>query len=222
MDPIEIEPLPDLPSRLDRVRQVAIDLQRVPDVWLAPLGSQISGVEWFILGAIKRTSSNAEGFCQLVEAKNTLAAAALLRLQLDTAMRVHGLDLTPSAEDAGELLWQKGLRYDRLQAKNGTKLKDVHLHDSLSKEYPWVSAVYQEASDYIHLSGEHMRGAITSEVNGMLFFRLDAKDGTRPDNFYFHLVDTFYMVADLTSKLIRKFAEDHPGPDVRKHGWRDR
>lgn len=203
------------------MRATAAELTRLPDVWLAPQGSEIAGVEWFILGAVKRTSSLVDGFATLLQWNNTLSAAALLRLRIDTAMRIHGLSLVKDAEAAGELL-MGGLRYDRLQDRSGAKLSDKLLHESLSKTYPWVTPSYTDASDFVHLSGRHMKESIGAEINGMIFFNLNGTEPARPPTYYFQLADTFNMAVDVTSELIWDFAGVNPGPKVRKHGWRDR
>lgn len=179
-----------------------------------------SGVEFFILGAVKRTSSLAVGFCAMVETKNTLCAAALLRLQIDTAMRVHGLSLVADASAAGEEL-MNGQSFDKLVSRDGEKLRDAVLHKSLSKKYQWVSKAYEDASGYVHLSGDHMKTAIGAKIGNMIFFHLDGTEPKRPEADYHHLADTFFIAIDLTAKLIREFAAAHPGPSCRPHGWRD-
>lgn len=218
---IELEELPDLASRLNRIKMKAEELAQFPDNWLHPLGSVVSDIEFFILGAVKRTSSLAEGFCAMVETKNTLSAAALLRLQIDTAMRVHGLSLVEDAEAAGEAL-MAGQQFNRLISRDGKRLRDAFLHECLSKKHPWVSKAYLDASSYVHLSGDHMKTSISATIGGMVFFNLRGTEPKRLDEQYYHLTDTFFVATDLTATVIKEFAAAHPGPTRRLHGWRDK
>ncbi len=205
---LNVEELPDLSSRIDRLRSAADELMRLPDHWLGALGSVISGVEWYLLGAVMRTSSLVDGFCQLVQTRNTLAAAALLRLQIDTAMRVHGLSLVANPIDAGERLMREE-RYDRLTTVEGTRLRDAVLHASLSQKHPWVSAVYAEASGHIHLSASHI-GTRVTRVGKRLFFNLRGIDDARSDEDYYFLVDYFFASVRLTGTVLRDFSDTLP------------
>jgi hypothetical protein len=68
------------------IEKITAVLSGMPNDHLGPQGTAIPDIEWYALGAIKKTASLSHAFCTLVRAKNTLSAAALVRLQLDTAM----------------------------------------------------------------------------------------------------------------------------------------
>jgi hypothetical protein len=94
----------NLDARLREIERVSGTLSRLPGTYLGPLGTSIADVEWFALAAIKKTVSLSHAFCALIRAKNALSAAALVRLQLDTAMRIFGLTLVDDPEAAGTRL----------------------------------------------------------------------------------------------------------------------
>lgn len=102
--PIELEELTDLPSRLTRIRAVADTLQDLPSRWLSPQGSEITGTEWFVLGAVKRTASLVDGFASLLQRNNTLSATALLRLQIDTELVVAVVQVEVGTDEGDELV----------------------------------------------------------------------------------------------------------------------
>lgn len=91
----------DIEYHLQEIEKITAVLSRMPSDHLGPQGTTIPDIEWYALGAIKKTASLSHAFCTLVRAKNTLSAAALVRLQLDTAMRMFGLTLVEDVEAAG-------------------------------------------------------------------------------------------------------------------------
>jgi hypothetical protein len=90
----------DIEHHLREIEKVAAALSLKPDTHLGPQSTAIPDIEWYALAAIKKTTSLSHAFCTLVRAKNTLSAAALVRLQLDTAMRMFGLTLVEDVENA--------------------------------------------------------------------------------------------------------------------------
>jgi hypothetical protein len=81
----------DLEAALKEIETSVGRLLEFPPKYIGPEGTIISDVHWYVLAAMKKTASLAHAFCTLVRAKNTLTAAALIRLQLDSGMRVFGL-----------------------------------------------------------------------------------------------------------------------------------
>lgn len=96
---IELPEVSDLVSRLDRIRSMALDIEHPPDETYAPQGRFLSDVEWFSLAATTKSTSNANAFEILVVARNTVAAAAVVRMQIEAAMRLFGLALVDDIED---------------------------------------------------------------------------------------------------------------------------
>lgn len=192
----------DLNTRLREIEIVAGELTKLPDKYLGPLGTAISDVEWFVLAAIKKTISLSHAFCTLIRAKNTLAAAALVRLQLDTAMRIFGLTLVDDMEAAGSRLMNDE-SYRKLKSRDNEPLTDAFLHRKLNETYPGLTEAYEDASSYVHLSGMHIKTGMWSQPGtATLFFHLFGTDEARPDDWFFGLVDSFDQATRLTADLI--------------------
>lgn len=94
------------------------------------------------------------GFCEMIEKKNFICAAPLVRLQLDNLIRFYAIWLVDDPHDlATEIL--KGKEIRKHKDRNGQKMTDKYLTEKLADEYPWIRRVYRETSGYIHLSSKH-------------------------------------------------------------------
>lgn len=120
-----------------------------------PFGHQ----DLYLLGIARRTLAQAKAFRQCVEDSNFLVAAALLRLQLDTVLRLYALYWVADPEAfAGRVF--AGEQIDRLKAADGQQMKDRYLIDKLKDRNPWVETVYKNTSGLIHFSDRHIHAAI--------------------------------------------------------------
>lgn len=85
---------------------------------LRAAGGALFLVDLYIIGAIKRSLGVSAGFRLLVESENFQCAAALLRLNLDTAMRLYALHLVADVDDHIRAL-MGGAKLGTLRAKDG-------------------------------------------------------------------------------------------------------
>ena len=159
-------------------------------------------VDLFLIGATNRTIAQVHGFRDLILAKNFLCAGAILRMQIDTSMRIFGLSLVPSAEEpCGQLL--AGRRYNQLKDRNGKRLNDSFLRDKLSQHVAWINSVYESTSDLVHLSPRHFYNSIERiDETGNVSFRISGQDKPVPDEQYFEIIDGFYAATELNRDLI--------------------
>ncbi|MBU1306528.1 MAG: hypothetical protein KKF33_13545 [Alphaproteobacteria bacterium] len=213
---IFIEMLPDLASRLKRIRNYDTLVQQISDDTYAPLGSALSDVEWYSLCAVVKTSSNILAFCQLIEARNIIASEVTLRSQLDTAMRLFGLSLVDDIEAAGTML-MSGQNYSALCHGGNPKLplRDWYLRDQLSLRYPWLKQTYQDACESVHLTADAIKRKLKF-LNGRIFFNLSGLDHQSVEEAsYYHLADTFFISLEMTVELLREFLATRPQPTER-------
>lgn len=198
-------PGPNLAARLGHLQRFEAELVRKA----APLmsaGASLSYADFFVLGATRRTLAQARGFRQLIEARNFPCAAAILRMQLDTAMRVNALSIVAEKHVACRQVLD-GARFSRLKDRNGKKLTDAHLREELARSHPWISQVYEQASDFIHLSGRHFYSSIasTEDDTRIARFSISGEDPPRPESVYFEIADTFFEATRLASLLILSY-----------------
>lgn len=191
-----------LADRIQRIEKLEGELMRKVAV-LAEKNADMSHTDMFVLGALRRTLSQAQGFRDLLAAKNFPCTAGLLRMQLDTAMRVNGLRLVSELDHCcKELLG--GKQFNKLNDAAGNKLTDAFLRKKLAEDHPWISPVYEQTSDFIHLSGRHFYNSIVSmdDDSRIARFVFSGKDPPRPDEAYFEIVDTFFEATKLVGLLL--------------------
>lgn len=141
---------------------------------IASKGQSIYLSHLVLASIVERTLSNIHGFLLLMENKNFLCAASILRQQLDTAMRMYAFHLVDDPNLlAAHIL--EGARFNKFKCREGKALRDGYLKDKLSEHYQWVASVYDNTSGIVHLSSRHASATIVStesseeQLNSMLF-----------------------------------------------------
>ena len=159
-------------------------------------------VDFVIFGALKRTLSLSDGFRRHIRDRNFTCAGALLRLQLDTAMRLYGGSLHGSPSVYAEAIFH-GERIDRLKDRKGRRMTDSYLAEQMNEHYPWVRKMYAELCDFIHFSNRHIFAAAEklNERDRSFSLVLGPKDPQRPDSDYFEILDAFSQTLRVTSDL---------------------
>jgi hypothetical protein len=162
--------------------------------------------------ALNRSLNLMKGFCALIEARNFLAAAPLIRLQLDSCLRFSAAWLVDDPHDfADKVLYDK--RVDRLQDRDGNQLRDRYLVDKLAKEYPWVKDVYKQTSGYIHLSNKHIINAHRPRVEeGTLEGKIAEGDSFVTDELYLEAIAAFKAITDILFEYVYRwgYTKRHP------------
>lgn len=196
-----------LEARLRKIEEASRALVKIPYAYLGPIGTKIPDIDWFVLAAIKKTISLTHAFCTLARAKNTLAATALIRLQLDTALRIFGLSFIDDLDAAGSHLMNNE-SYQRLRSRDGELLQDGMLHRELDKHYPGLSAVYQATSAYVHLSAAHIQTGLSDRPGSpILYFHLNETDDSNTSEHFAEAVDSFDQATGLAIELIEGFVQ---------------
>lgn len=110
----------------------------------------------FLYGIAKRTLANAHAFMAMQDAMNATVAAALVRLQLDTLLRLYALWWVDDADVFAKEVWS-GKQINRMKAADGAMMSDAYLADRLSAMTHWIPTVYRETSGFIHFSHRHVK-----------------------------------------------------------------
>jgi hypothetical protein len=119
-------------------------------------GGKMFTVDLIAAAAANRSLNLLSGFKAMIEARNLVCAVAILRLQLDTAMRFSALSLVDDPNSLAEQVL-KGTPLRRVKDRNGAPMTDARLVEIFSLPAPWIRDVYDLGCDYVHLSGAHVR-----------------------------------------------------------------
>lgn len=110
-------------------------------------------------GIARRSCALSSGFKSMLKDKNSLCALAIVRMQLDNALRLYaGFFSKDRVKFSEDVLSGKHIR--NLMADDNKPMTDNYLARRVSKINPWVINVYNKTSGYIHFSEEHIKEAI--------------------------------------------------------------
>ena len=162
---------------------------------------EIYSVDFYLISALNRSYCLLRGFCDLIETRNFIAAAPLVRLQLDTCARINALTLVDDPyEFAADVL--DGKQINKIKDRSGTKMTDRHLVECLAQEYSWIDDVYQQTSAYIHFSNKHLWNVLgptvsQDEMYRTVILKVTNKDEFIPDAEYLNAIRAFRQLTDL-------------------------
>lgn len=146
----------------------------------------------FANSAVNRSLALSSGFCTLIRDRNLICAGALLRLQLDTAIRFFAGFIVENPHDFAQAVLD-GKQIRKLKDQGGKPMSDRHLLSILAKEFPWIEPVYEKTSDYVHLSGTHISSTFDelSKENGSFKIKIGAVDKELPEDVYLEAITVF-------------------------------
>jgi hypothetical protein len=112
----------------------------------------------YCLSALNRSVNLIRGYNLMVRDNNFIAAGPLIRLHLDSLLRLYAPSITNLNIDDFAIKIMKGTSLRSLKDVNNQKLTDKHLVEEISKisEFNWVSGLYEDGNRYIHLSEKHI------------------------------------------------------------------
>lgn len=117
------------------------------------------GVDLVVMAVIQRSTSLINGFASLVEQKNVLCAVPLIRLQIDSVLRLYSCWLVDGPHSIANLMLE-GKPFNSKKDKEGNKLTDKYLREKVSEHYKWIDNVYKKTSGFIHLSYAHFMSTV--------------------------------------------------------------
>lgn len=167
------------------------------DMWEAE-GGGMYVLDFFANGAVHRTMALLSGFQSMVRDFNFVCAGALVRMQIDTALRFHAVYLAPQAHDFAEAV-ARGEEVRKLKDRSGERMTDAHLVRSLSVDYPWVERIYKQASGYVHLSDTHIYSTCSNvnRAEHRMQIRVTGVDEGLPDPVYLDTIATFRAAVEI-------------------------
>jgi hypothetical protein len=147
--PAQVDPTLAL-TRRRLLDQAEAHVQGVKDFMAVDEGN-IYVIDMFLVGVANRSMYLITGFVDLFDQWNVFAAAPLVRLQVDSLLRVSYMTRAEGADTvAAQVL--KGANFRSLRDASGHTLTDARLLALATPHHPWLKTVYAAGNDWIHLS----------------------------------------------------------------------
>ncbi len=164
-------------------------------------------LDFLALAVLNRSLCLVSAFAMLIEARNLIAAAPLIRLQLDNALRFFASTLVDQPHEfAMKVLG--GARIDRIKDKSGNRLTDKHLVTTLGVHEAWIESVYEQTSGFVHLSEKHIFNAvkIKDKKERDILMKISDRDEFAPETAYQEALDVFTRVTELVLNVTEAWA----------------
>lgn len=171
-------------------------------------GKEFAHQHFILYGITNRMLAQTRAFKHSVEDRNGLVATALLRLQLDTALRLYALFWVADPNAFSEKVF-KGTQIDRLKAADGEQMTDKYLRGKLVSQYPWVDDVYKQSSGAIHFSNRHIFDAlsVTDDKTGECKIQLGPNKPDQPIEEYSEYLTAFLHINMIIVEAVRDWFE---------------
>jgi hypothetical protein len=170
-------------------------------------------LDFLAFAILNRSLCLTSGFVALIRANNLIAAAPLVRIQLDNSLRFYASSLVDQPHDfAMKVLG--GTRIDKMKDRSGKRLSDSYLVELLSAHHPWITLVYKETSGFVHLSEKHIFNSlkITDAEQRQILLKISDRDEFVPESGYLEAVDVFTKTTRLALELASAWADQRNKP----------
>jgi hypothetical protein len=155
-----------------------------------------------IFGMLQRSLDLVLGVKTLIADRNLTCAVPLLRLQLDSLIRLAYMATLPDADVfAHEIVSATPLH--KVKDVKGKALTDKRLRSYASKHFPWIDDLYEESSRLIHFSHRHVFDSVRPDADkGEGHIVMSVR--TDPSRWSAEVVDEFAAAfAHVTEQLLR-------------------
>ena len=176
--------------------------------FLGPKGSALFKLDILAIAVLDRSLALLRGFCDLVESSTMIAAAPLLRCQMDNGLRFFASTLVQNPNEFA-LEVHKGTPISRQKDRSGKFMRDAYLVEKLTAEVPWVESLYKQASGYVHLSEQHIFNTIgIPDDDGMTTIGITGQDGSVwTEERYLQTIEAFDFSTRLVLELIERWSQ---------------
>ncbi|WP_298324249.1 hypothetical protein [uncultured Dokdonia sp.] len=153
---------------------------------LAAISSKVEAFDIFLIVALNRTVNISKGYTTLMRENNFISAAPLIRINIDTLLRIYASIISEYDRNTYASKVMEGEQINKMKF-NGTnqKLSDAFLYSELSKvqNMEWVSSIYKAGNSFIHLEKAHFYSSyqINKNENQNLNFSIGFHDNNIPD-----------------------------------------
>jgi hypothetical protein len=169
------------------------------------------------LAVLDRSLSLLRGFCDLVATKNMIAAAPLVRCQLDNGLRFFASTLVADPHDFARKV-AKGIAVRKIKDSGGNRMFDSYLVAKLTLQVSWAKSLYDQASGYVHLSEQHIMNTMgIPDEQGKSTIKVTGYDGSVwTEQGYLEAIEAFDASTRLVLELVEIWwqARREPTPGV--------
>lgn len=154
---------------------------------LTAIAPKIEPFDVFLIGSLNRTVNISSAYSLLIRQNNFIAAAPLVRINIDTLLRLYASIVSEFDRNTFALKVMGGEKIKKMKL-TGTKkdLRDDVLYSEISKieGMEWVQDIYQAGNSFVHLEKSHIFSSlkITDEANREVSLTIGLHDAFIPES----------------------------------------
>ncbi|SFI85107.1 hypothetical protein [Methylobacterium brachiatum] len=116
----------------------------------------ITYADLYGMGIGRRALALSAGYRSMVEQRNSICALPMVRMQLDTALRLYAGFFVEDPMQFCKAVFN-GKQIKQVNSDDGNQMHDRYLLERVSSRNPWMKDVYKLTSGYIHFSDRHIK-----------------------------------------------------------------
>jgi hypothetical protein len=163
------------------------------------------------IGILNRTVNLIRGFTSLMRDKNFIAAAPLVRIHLDSLLRLYAATLVSYNIDEFALKIIGGKQISNLKDREGNYMKDGYLARQFAIHCgeDWIIEVYKAGSGHIHFSNAATKSAIRikSESDRIMLCTIGKHDEFISENEKIGAAIRFHQISVFIASLVTRWME---------------
>jgi hypothetical protein len=181
--------------------------------FFGPKGTVLYKLDILAIAVLDRSLALQRGFCDLVESRNMIAAAPLLRCQVDNGLRFFASTIVENPHDFA-LEVHKGTPISKMKDRSGKLMRDAYLVEKLTAEVPWVQSLYKQASGYVHLSEQHIFNSFgIPDKDCLTTIKITGQDGSVwTEERYLEAIEAFDFSTRLVLELVEGWSQARGTP----------
>jgi hypothetical protein len=134
------------------------------------MGQQLTAItpkmeifDFFLFGALNRTVNISKAYTSLIRDNNFIAAAPLVRINIDTLLRLYASTISDYDRNTFASKVMNGGLIKKMKL-SGSKLDltDLFLYTEISKveNMEWVTDIYKAGSSFVHFEKSHISSSV--------------------------------------------------------------
>ena len=176
---------------------------------LAGLGMQADGgamypFDFWTNAAMNRGIQLSSGFRNSIKKRNAICSGALLRLQIDTALRFSAGWLVKDPHGfVGQIM--NGKQTNKIKDRDGNLMTDRYLVERMAQEHPWMEEVYKKTSGYVHFSDVHIWSTLCGtegKERRTVRTKVGARDREGLSGLYLEMVNAFEAATEILMNYV--------------------
>lgn len=192
-----------------------LQLQRHLSVMAAAFSEEIYVPDLLMWSFAQRSYALVDGFLGTFDTWNLLVAAPLVRLQIDTLVRLSYAATCPDM-DALTTSLLDGVEFRAMKDETGNSLTDRRLVKRAQRLHPWLEPVYNTACGWVHFSPMHLFLGTQAE-DGKLSGHLPLHPDVLPEHLLCEVLGAMLQATQSLGDYLSAWA-DHKEELARSHG----